>query len=257
VIKGLYTAASAMLVNQYAVDNLADNMANVNTVGFKRQGVQIKSFPELFMNKLQNGKQQTLGGLSTGVQLHATPIYFEQGPMRQTGNPLDVAIEGQGFFKVQRPNGDTAYTRNGSFKLDANGQLATQQGDLLLGQGGLPLTVPAGSGAITINPSGVIQAQRGGELGRLDLAIFSNPSTLKKLGGNLFTSSVPPSQELTPGSSPEVGTLQQGALEQANVKVLTEMVQLIAAQRLQEALQKAIQTQNGTLGKAVNEVGKA
>jgi flagellar basal-body rod protein FlgF len=255
VLRGLYSAASGMLAQQVQTDNLADNLANVNTTGFKRRSTQFQSFPVLMMNRLGGGDPSKLGTLATGSQVKGTPIHFQQGSLRQTGNPFDVAIQGDGFFQVKGPGEKVFYTRNGQFQPNAKGVLTTTEGFALLDASGNEITVPANANRAVLTKAGSLQVPGQGEIARIGLAVFEDRHVLQKAGQHLYEApDNQPPEIRQAGTTEGGGILEQGSLEQSNVQVLGEMVQMITSQRLYEALQKAIQTQNGTLGKVINDL---
>lgn len=227
---------------------IANNLANANTVGFKRDRVV---FEDLFYSvEQQPGTQRadnnTLAPsgvqLGNGVHMVGTQKVFTTGSLQTTGNALDVAITGNGFLAVRRPNGDTAYTRAGQLQVDANGILVNANGLPLIPQ----ITVPTNATAITIGENGVVTATipgntAGSELGQLTLTSFINPTGLEALGENLFqeTASSGTPTEGKPGDA-QLGKLKQGALEGSNVQVVEEMVDMIAAQRTYEMNTKVL-----------------
>lgn len=252
MIRGLYTAASGMVAQQKRLDTIANNMANVNTAGFKRDEAVLESFPQLLLSRLNDpgvpGADKNLrplvGGVGTGARLQAVLPVFTQGPLRLTEAPLDVAIAGAGFFAVQGPNGE-AYTRNGAFQLDEQGYLVTSAGYQVLGQNG-PIRVQPGS-KVVIDEQGQVTAN-GQPVDRLRVVTFADPQALEKLGDSLFQ-----------GNGATVVTdpvLRPGFLEQANVNPVLEMVNMISAMRTYEAGQKTIQAEDQLLEKAANEVGR-
>ncbi|GAW31229.1 flagellar basal-body rod protein FlgF [Carboxydocella sp. JDF658] len=253
MIRGLYTAASGMVAQQKRMDTIANNMANVNTAGFKRDETVVEAFPQLLLSRLNDpgipgaakGEIRPLvGGLGTGARLQAVLPIFTQGPLRQTEAPLDVAIAGDGFFVVQTPAGE-AYTRNGAFQLDEQGYLVTSAGYRVLGQGG-PIRVQPGS-KVVIDEQGQVTAN-GQPVGKLRVVAFANPQALQKLGDSLFQGT-----GATPLAEP---VLRPGFLEQSNVNPVLEMVNMLTAMRTYEAGQKTIQAEDQLLEKAVNEVGR-
>jgi flagellar basal-body rod protein FlgF len=255
MIKGFYTAASGMLAQQVANDNMADNMANVSTVGFKRRSTVYQSFPDMLLNKVQGGENQgQIGSFSPGVNVSSTAIDFSAGGFRQTGNPLDIAIENDGFLAVQLPDGQEVYTRNGSMTLNADGNLSLHTGELVLGEDGNPIQIGTQVSPLTLTAHGEILAGPVGVLGKLKLVQFEDNHQLQKLGNSLYTANG--ATPKTNGDGTKAATLMQGYLEQPNVNVVWEMIQSITGVRTYEALQKSIQQQNQTLGKAVNEVGR-
>lgn len=244
-----------MQAQHIAADNLADNLANVSTIGFKRRSAQFQSFPSMMMQRLYQGQAVPIGELATGASVRSTPIHHKQGSLNESGNTLDLAIEGKGFFRVERPNGQEAYTRAGNFRLNANSELCTMQGFPVLGETG-PIVIPPEAQQVTIGKDGRVMASNVGELGQLSLAVFEDTGRLEKLSDSLFTVQGEPDSLLTPGSEAGVGRIHQGFIEMSNVKTLTEMVQLITVQRQYETMQKSISTQNQTLGQLIRDVGR-
>lgn len=250
-LRALSTAALGMSAQQRNVDNVANNLANVNTTGFKRSTI---AFQDLFYQNIATSKRG--GGLrdggSGGPELQmghgskpvATVRNFSQGPVQETGNSLDLAINGSGFFQVEMPDGSIAYTRDGNFNIDSVGRMVTASGRPLADQ----IEIPADSVAIQISKDGMVSAKLSGDsrtidLGQIELAKFVNPGGLEAIGDNLFV------QTETSGEPffgiPDMdgfGGLQQGFLEQSNVDVVTEMVGLIEAQRAYETNSKMVQT---------------
>ena len=232
---------------------IANNLANVNTVGFKRDRVV---FEDLFYQvDAQPGAQSADNTVSNGVQLGngtrivGTQKVFTNGSMQTTSQPLDVAINGAGFLQVRRPNGEPAFTRAGQLQVDANGTLTNAQGLALVPQ----ITVPQNATAITIGENGMVSATVPGsttpqELGQLTLTSFVNPAGLLALGENLFseTAASGTANEGRPGDG-ALGKLKQGALEGSNVQVVEEMVDMIAAQRTYEMNTKVLSAADNML----------
>ena len=253
--RALLTGASGMAAQQTNVDVIANNLANVNTVGFKRQRA---NFQDLFYDiSVQPGaKASDLGRnptgtqIGTGVKLSGTPRVFTPGNIEVTGNPTDVAIDGDGFFRVTLPDGTTdGYTRAGDFRVDSNGNLVTPDGYLVPGVSG----IDPQQGQVSISTTGEV-TQGTNTRGQLNLTRFANPGGLVAIGRNLFTESVASGtpEEITPGST-GIGTIRSGALEKANVEVVTELVNLIVAQRAYEANSKSIKTSDDML-RTANEI---
>lgn len=226
---------------------IANNLANVNTTGFKRDRAEFETLAYQTMtapgapSSAENRYAVGLA-LGSGVQMTGTARVNTQGALQSTDNPLDIAIEGDGFFQVLRPDGTTGYTRAGNFSLSAEGQIVTSDGLRLQPE----ISVPEGATAITIGADGTVSAQLQGqsaptELGRIELARFVNPSGLQALGGNLFA-------ETAASGTPQVGTpgldgrgsLRQGSLEGSNVNVVQELVDMIETQRAYEVNSKMI-----------------
>lgn len=248
MIRALYSAASGMAAQQTNVDNIANNLANSNTAGFKTRRVQFQDL--LYQNMIQPGAaagQQTT--VPTGLQLGlgtrsaSNEIIFTQGDFSQTSNPLDLVIQGNGFFQVLQPNGTLAYTRAGQFHSNQNGNLVDSNGNLLQPA----ITIPVNAQSITIAPDGTVSYTLPNQTaaqtaGQIQLAGFANPSGLNSLGQNLYqptTASGDPVIDI-PGGQQGLGTLLQGYTEQSNVSVVDEFVNLIVAQRAYEANSKVV-----------------
>lgn len=249
MIRSLYTAATGMEAQQLKMDTISNNLANAGTTGFKRSRAE---FEDLLSETLRGaGAPDPRGGtepiplqVGLGVRTVGTTRSFGQGDMLNTQNQLDLAIEGTGFFRVRRPDGELAYTRAGNFRVDATGRLVTQRGELV----DPDITIPEEAKAVTIKPDGTVAATVPGrvepvELGSITLSTFTNPAGLEAVGGNLLvaTAGSGPAQDLRPGEQ-GAGTLLQGYLEGSNVKAVEEMIDLISTQRAYELNSKVIQT---------------
>lgn len=247
MIRGLYTAASGLWVNQFRADVLTNNLANLNTPGFRAADPEAVSFPEIMVNQTIYGSTTpgtATGFMGTGVAAAATVFDLSPGPYQNTGIPTDLAILGEGFFAVQTPQG-TLYTRQGNFGVDAEGRLVTQDGYLVLGEDG-PITV--GSERFDVAPDGTITSN-GKPVGRLLVVDPGNGATLHQIAGTMFQSTLP----LQPLAGHQV---RQGTLESSNVDETAAMVDLLTALRAYEASAQAIQAENETLQKATNDVGR-
>jgi len=281
LIRGLYTGASGMVVQMQHLDAVANNLANVDLSGYKRDTPVDKAFPEILLRRLNDdgvyrfplGSVDTtplVGRLGTGVEMNEVYTVFDQGPMKQTENPFDLALEGKGFLAVQTEAGER-YTRNGSFHLNDEGWLVTKHGEAVLGENG-PLKLKKNN--FVIDQDGVVwqNAALAGDdrrlvsleenewegmerVDRLALVDFQRPRYLKKAGNSFW--------ESTEESGPaQIGVqerpkVRQGFLEGANVNVVTEMVLMIEVNRSYEANQKVIQTEDALLGRLVNDVIRA
>jgi flagellar basal-body rod protein FlgG len=257
----MYTAASGALVAQSAVDTIANNLANVNTAGFKRTLLQVQAQPhrDLFRFQTDPGKsagarsagipvQVPIGALGSGAQIYDTPADFAQGAIAATGNDLDIALSGPGFFTIRAGNGAVRYTRDGAFVRDQNGFLTAQNGDRVLGQNGAPIVLPP-SGRVEIARDGTLSVA-GQSFDRLGVVEFGNAVNLRPEGANRFVDA---------GAAPRAATntsALQGSLEKSNADVVRSMVDLIASQRWFDANEKSIQTQNDAVGMAVQTVGR-
>jgi flagellar basal-body rod protein FlgF len=269
MIRGLYTAASSMLAHMRRQEVLSNDLANANTVGFRGDETELKAFPQLFLQRLfdtnRDSNQQVLptrdvGGLNTGLMVDQVTTSFKEGNVRETHNPLDMAIRDTAgpnsppaFFAVQTPNG-TEFTRDGSFTRNANGELITNQGNRVLGAGGAPIVVPdARDGEIRVDPNGAISINNQ-PVGQLQIVTFANPEALDKPGNTLFAQNVrsgPP----TP-SNPGDYQVQQFAQELSNVDPVRSMAEMLDTMRAYEMNQKMVQTQDEMLGHAVNDIAK-
>lgn len=259
MLRSLWTAASGMQAQQLNIDVLSNNLANVNTSGFKRSRAD---FQDLLYETLRiaGASSSSTTEIPTGIQLgHGTrpasvQKIFGQGEYKQTKNELDMAIEGDGFFQVIMPDGQTAYTRSGTFKLDAEGRIVTPDGYLLEPE----ITVPDNSLQISIGTDGTVSVSQAGEsgsseIGTIQLAKFINPAGLNSIGRNLYLPTSASGDALT-GTAGEdgFGTIAQGFLEMSNVSVVEEMVNLITAQRAYEINSKSIQASDEMLQIANN-----
>jgi len=256
MIRSLYIAKTGMEAQQTQLDNISNNLANVGTNGYKRGHVVFEDL--IYQNLRQagaNSSEQTQ--LPTGLQvgLGARPVatsrIFAQGNLQQSSNPLDVAIKGNGFFQIQLPDGTTGYTRDGSFQVDAQGQLVTNAGYVV--QPGI--TIPVTAQSVTIANDGTVSAQLPGQataqvLGQMQLAHFVNPAGLEPKGQNLFgeTAASGTPNAGAPGAN-GLGSLQQGFVETSNVNVVEELIAMIATQRAYELNSKAIQTSDQMLAR--------
>lgn len=247
--RSLQTAALGMSAQQTSVDNIANNLANANTTGYKRSRVVFQDL--LYQNVQASGEGGTGGGaqpaelqMGHGATAVATVRNFSQGGFSDTGNALDLAINGDGFFQVRRPNGSLAYTRDGTFTLSSEGTIVTQTGLRLEPS----INVPPNAVEIDVNQEGVVSARLQGEsemveLGQLELARFPNSAGLRPMGGNLFEQTESSGQPFlgAPGQN-GMGTIRQGFLEKGNVDVVQEMVSMIQAQRTYELNSRMVKT---------------
>ncbi|MDQ6986515.1 MAG: flagellar basal-body rod protein FlgG [Mariprofundaceae bacterium] len=258
MMRSLWTAATGMTAQALNVDVISNNLANVNTAGFKRGRA---NFQDLMYQQVSSpGRQNSAGnevpsGVQVGLGVRTAGIsrIFAEGSFQQTGNPLDMAIEGRGFFEIQLPNGDLGYTRTGSFATDSLGQLVTQDGYVVQPA----LTIPNDALSIGISPDGTVSVVQPGNLqttvGQIQLADFSNPGGLTAIGHSIFQESQASGTPIngTPGSN-GIGSIAQSTLEMSNVNTVEEMVNLIAAQRAYEMNSKAIQAADEMLQMANN-----
>ncbi|AEB86544.1 flagellar basal-body rod protein FlgG [Alicycliphilus denitrificans] len=256
MINSLWIAKTGMSAQQTQLDVISHNLANVSTTGFKRNSAVFEDL--IYQNLRQVGAQTTEENqlptglhLGLGVRTVATSRNFTQGSLQQSSNSLDVAINGNGFFEVQLPDGTIGYTRDGSFQLDAQGRMVTS--------GGLPvangITVPQGATSISISETGVVSATIAGnaqpqQLGQLAMSSFINAAGLQPVGQNMYKESAAsgPPQQGQPGTN-GLGVIKQGFLETSNVNVVEELVTMIQTQRAYEMNSKAIQTSDQMLAK--------
>lgn len=281
MIRGLYTGGSGMVVQMHHLDAIANNLANVDLTGYKRDTPVDKAFPEILLRRMNDdgvykfplGSVDTspiVGRLGTGVELNEVYTVFEQGPMKQTENFFDLALEGRGFFSVETAAGER-YTRNGSFHLNDESYLVTKHGELVLGENG-PIKLKKNN--FVVDQDGVIW-QNGALAGddrrlvsleenewedlervdRLKIVDFHRTRYLTKMGNSFWEAT----EESGPAQVEQVdrAKVRQGFLEGANVNVVTEMVQMIEVNRSYEANQKLIQTEDALLGRLVNDVIRA
>jgi flagellar basal-body rod protein FlgG len=249
MLRSLYTSATGMDAQQLRMDTIANNLANVSTTGFKKVRAE---FEDLLSETLRGaGAPDARGGgdpaplqVGLGVRTGGTSRSFGQGDLTATNNPLDLAIEGVGFFRVQKANGDVAYTRAGNFRVDSTGRLVTQHGEIV--EPGI--TIPQDAVQLAILADGTVQATTARSidpvtLGQIELNVFPNAAGLSAAGQNLFQETAASGQALRvkPGDQ-GAGTLSQGYLEGANVKAVEEMIDMISTQRAYELNSKVIQT---------------
>ncbi len=249
-MRSLSIAATGMLSQQLNVEVISNNIANMSTTGYRRQRAEFQDL--LYQNLRRTGSQSSDSGtmvpagvqLGLGVMTAAVYRISEQGTLRNTGNPFDIAIQGKGFFQIEMPSGQTGYTRAGAFQVSADGQIVTNSGYTV--QPGI--TVPQDAIDVTINASGEVQVTIDGQVtssivGQLDLATFFNESGLEAIGDNLFLETAASGNANTgvPGSA-GYGTVSQGFLESANVNPVAEITNLIQAQRAYEMNSKVITT---------------
>jgi flagellar basal-body rod protein FlgG len=261
MIRALYTAASGMNAQQANIDNVANNLANVNTTGFKKTRLE---FEDLVYEQAKVAGTPTSPaaeapvGLEMGVGTKpvATARDFSAGNLRATNSPLDLAIQGNGFFQIALPDGTTGYSRSGALHLNGQGQFVTAQGNLLQPQ----LTIPANATSITISNEGIVSVtlpgqQAAQQLGTIELASFQNPAGLRALGGNLFSPTTASGDAITgvPGTD-GLGTLSQGFVEDSNVSVVEEMVNMIMGQRAYEANSRMVKAADDMLSQVNNMV---
>lgn len=263
--RGLYTAASGMITETKRTDTIANNLANVDTSGYKRDVAVNAEFEPMLLRRINDddpskditafkrfrlfGTDPAVGTLGLGAYITEIAVDREQGPFQTTGNPLDLGISGPGFFAVQTDNG-VRYTRDGSFYRSSNGVLQNVRGQAVLGQNGQPITIPGNTDRITVGAQGAIYAN-GAQVGQLMFVDFGpDRRSIMKQGDNLWN----PREGANP--MPATGEIQQGVLERSNANVINDMVELINNYRIYEAGSKAVVTQDSLLDKAVNEIGR-
>ncbi|HUO61155.1 MAG TPA: flagellar basal-body rod protein FlgG [Candidatus Acidoferrales bacterium] len=262
MFRALYTGASGMMAQQTNLDNIANNLANSSTSGFRRRRVQFQDM--MYQNVIVPGSAATDQNVAAGMQIglgsrsSATEIIQSQGDFQTTGNPLDLAIEGAGFFQVTLPNGETAYTRGGSFHLDQSGNIVTADGNQLSPTITIPnnaTNVSIGSdGTVTVTLPGQTNAQ---QIGTIQLAMFPNPGGLSSIGKNLLMPTTASGDAIvgTPGGNEGLGTIAQGSLEQSNVNVVEEFVEMIMAQRSYESNSRVVNAAD-QMFQQVNQLGR-
>ena len=259
-MKSLSTAATGMLAQQLNVEVISNNIANMNTTGYKRRRAEFQDL--LYQNITRVGANSSdagtvvPSGIQVGIGVRAAGVYriTDQGSMNNTGNVLDLAINGRGYFRVQLPDGQEAYTRAGSFQVDQTGQLVTPSGFVVQPA----ITIPQDARDISINETGEIQVILDGQvqpstIGQVDLAIFPNEVGLESVGDNLLleTQASGPAS-ISPPGQPGFGTVLQGFVELSNVNAVAEITNLITAQRAYELNSKVIQTSDEMLNSANN-----
>jgi flagellar basal-body rod protein FlgG len=259
MIRALRSAASGMFAEQLNLDNISNNLANVNTTGFKKGQIQ---FQDLMYQVINPASSNPDTGITEPVQLEighgVRPIAitrsFEQGTLTQTSNPMDLAISGDGFFQVTLPDNRVAYTRDGSLKINPEGVLVTTNGYPLEGD----IRVPENAQQVMVSQDGIVSALLVGqtqpqEIGQLEMARFINPAGLSSMGQNLYTETVASGQPIRGEAGKDgFGQLEQGYLESSNVSVIEEMVQMITAQRSYEISSKSIKTAEDMLAQAAS-----
>jgi flagellar basal-body rod protein FlgF len=272
LVRGLYTAASGALVAQSQADNVANNLANVNSNGFKQTLLQVQSAPTLDIYRIQTDPGHAsgralpgrpvaprVGSLGTGSQVYDTPEDFSQGTVQQTGNHYDVALMGaNAFFSILTPQG-VRYTRDGQFTLNANGNLVTADGSFVLGQNNAPLQLQQAMGPATISPDGTVsQSGPAGQgstanqiVGKIGVTSFGNLLALRKQGDNMFYNT----GAAQPGAAPAVA-MEQGALEKSNGNVVRSMVDLITAERWFDANEKVIKAEDDATTQDITNVAR-
>lgn len=257
MLRALYTAASGMTAQQSNIDNVAHNLANVNTTGFKKSRMEFEDLVYQ-QTKTAGSPTSTSGEAPVGLEVGlgtrpvATARDFSTGSLKSTGNPLDIAIEGRGFLQVSRPDGTVGYTRAGSLHLNSEGALVNADGYPLEPA----ITIPANATSISISRDGIVSVSVAGSVqqaGTIELATFQNPAGLSGVGGNLFAVTTASGEPTTgvPGSD-GIGTVAQSFLEESNVSVVEEMVNMILGQRAYEANSKVVRAADEMLQQVNN-----
>lgn len=248
MFRALYTAASGMLAQQLNLDNIANNLANASTVGFRASRLQFQDliYQEMVVPGSAATQQTTVSAglqIGLGTRASASEVLQTQGDLDNTGNSLDLAIQGQGFFQVKQVNGEIAYTRAGSFHLDQQGNIVTASGDPLQPS----VAIPNGATSISVGSDGTITVMMPGQtnaqqVGTIQLANFPNAGGLLASGNNLFTPTTASGDPIvgTPGGSEGMGSLQQGMLEDSNINVVDQFIQMIVTQRAYESNSKVV-----------------
>lgn len=259
MIRALRSAASGMSAQQLKLDNIANNLANVNTTGFKKGQIQFQDLMYQVIRPASTSLQSNVVepvelSIGHGVRPVAITRSFAMGTLTQTDNPLDLAISGDGFFQVQMPDGQVAYTRDGEIKLSPEGYLVTSDGYHLEPD----IQIPPDAEQIVVNRDGTVMAMISGqsqpeEIGQFELARFINPAGLTSIGQNLYEETVASGPPIRGEAGLEgFGQIEQGFLESSNVSVVEEMVQMITAQRAYEVNSKSIRTAEDMLTQATN-----
>lgn len=259
MIRGLYAAAAGMLANFTRQETVANNLANVNTPGFKADLLTLREGPELAeVRRLQglydvpyrtNNAPAQLGLVGTGSLTDPVATDQSQGDVRETGNGLDLALVGPGYFEMQSPDGTTFYTRDGQFSRDGVGRLVDARGNFVMGDNGV---IRVAQGAVTINPDGAVYSD-GEQVDILRVMRFPQDTALKKLGDNAFVAADP---AVRPTFVDSTTLVQQGSLEGSNVDPNKAVVEMMSAMRSYEAAQRMVQLNDSVLDRAVNDLGR-
>ena len=249
MLRAMHTAATGMAAQELNIDTIAHNLANINTTGFKSRRAEFQDL--VYQNLRQAGVSNTATTeipvslqVGLGTRPVATKMNLKQGDFMMTNSSLDMVIRGQGFFQIRKPDGEIAYTRNGNFHLNSEGNIVTSEGDLLDPQ----ITIPEDQTGIYIGADGIVSVTTAGQttpqqVGQVQLVTFQNPVGLESIGDSMFVQTQASGEPIT-GSPGEngLGTLLSGYVEQSNVSVVEEMVAMIVSQRAYEANSKVIRT---------------
>ena len=263
MIRGMYSATAGMMTMLSRVQTISNNLANINTPGFREDTLRLTSFPQQLMARLFSGPggNRMIGSSINGIVNESMSTHFSQGSLRQTDGQLDMAINGDGFFAVQTTQG-VRYTRDGSFRRDGANQLVTSQGDLVLSNNGTPITLPAG--AISVSPEGQIRvtplidgiAGPADRLaGQIGVYTFTEPGQLRKTSANQFEDPTGLAQPAAQGAAGP-STVHQGFLENSNVDPARAMADMMVAQRAYESSARMLQMQDDITARAVSDVGR-
>lgn len=257
MVKGLYTAYTGLVNQQNRLDTITNNLANASTTAYKREGATARSFDDYYTYKIKDLSEanisKRIGTMSLGVKIGENYTDYSQGSFKVTDNTYDLALEGNGFFAISFTNKagkeSTKYTRDGEFTVDSEGSLRTKDGDYVLSSAGGTINIPTDGSDIKINTSGDIYAD-GEYVDTIQITDFEDYDYLKKYGENLY--------DTVDGAVEKEGdySVRQGYLETSNINVVNEMVEMISITRAFESNQKAVQTMDTMIEKAVNEVGK-
>lgn len=244
MIRSLYTSASGMLVQQNRMDVLVNNITNMETTGFKKDGLVTSAFQSVLIHRIQSTTATPIGEINPGAKVAQQFTDFMQGPLEQTDQALDFALSGDGYFTVSTPNG-TMYTRDGHFTVSADGYLVTNDGYRVMGNNG---AMYIGSGSVAVDKSGNVTVDDA-PAGTLRIVAFADNAGLQKAGNNRYTTAQAP---LTPADT----QVRQGYLEKSNVDMATEIVDMMSVNRAYEINQRVIKMLDETLDKTVNEIGR-
>lgn len=261
MMRALWTASTGMIAQQLNVDNISNNLANVNTIGYKKTRAEFKDllYETLERDTIRDGQGRPVSvQVGHGVRTSAITKFFTTGNLEQTSNPYDLAIDGQGFFMVLGPNGEELFTRDGSFKLSVDGdsvRLVTSDGYFVQGDMG-DIELEEDIEQVIIDEAGIITVKRTDgtldEIGGLTIVTFANPAGLESVGSNLYRATSASGEPVDTGNDGSGGKILQGFLEYSNVQIVEEMVKLIQAQRAYEINSKSIQTADEMLSLANN-----
>lgn len=262
MLRGLYSSGSGMQTSITQMDVISNNLANVNTTAYKEKFNVFKSYPEADLVRTDDQEVETpmgsidprpdIGSMAMGSSSDGTYTNFQQGSLTNTDNPLDVALEGKGFMAVQMPNGEEAYTRDGSFKLNSDNEIVTSSGRRILDTDGNPIQLPDQMKGITITPDGNIFDAQHQQIAQLRVVQFENPQKTREMGENLYKQG-----ENNPLiENPDDVIIRQGTIERTNFSPVSQMTKMIEASRRYEMNARILQQHNSTLGQAISQVGR-